>query len=179
MILWGIQTLVAQKIEGKFNDYICQIALEHIDGRRTGDPFFFYNSVEAIAIVAKKLIDSKICTPSDIRIIAADKNDSYLKKYANNALFIESTKDCKINPKKITFVTAKAFEGCDIEQEEGVTYICADGRKKHTRLEIHTKIPQIVNRIRNSKYKDTAYLLYTTSFTRDCKTKGEFKKNAK
>jgi len=171
----GVTTLVAQKIEGKFNDYICQIALEHIDGRRTGDPFFFYNSVEAIAIVAKKLIDSKICTPSDIRIIAADKNDSYLKKYANNALFIESTKDCKINPKKITFVTAKAFEGCDIEQEEGVTYICADGRKKHTRLEIHTKIPQIVNRIRNSKYKDTAYLLYTTSFTRDCKTKEEFK----
>lgn len=171
----GVTALVAQRIEGKFNDYICQIALEHMDGRREGDPFFFYNSVEAITIIAKKLIDSKICVPSDIRIIAADKNDSYLKKYANKELCIESTSDCKINPKKLNFITAKAFEGCDIEQSNGVTYICADGRKKHTRLEIHTKIPQIVNRIRDSKYKDVAYLLYTTSFTRDCKTKEEFK----
>lgn len=171
----GTTQLVAQKIEGKFNDYICQIALEHIDGRKQGDPFFFYNSVEAIAIIAKKLIDSKICDVKDIRIIAADKNDAYLKKYAHKDLFIESTHDCRINPKKITFVTAKAFEGCDIIQEEGVTYICADGKKKHTRLEIHTKIPQIVNRIRNSKYKETAYLLYTTSFTKDCRTKEEFK----
>ncbi|MCB1711423.1 MAG: DEAD/DEAH box helicase family protein [Candidatus Riesia sp.] len=171
----GVTALVAQRIEGKFNDYICQIALEHMDGRRDGDPFFFYNSVEAIAIIAKKLIDSKICEPLDIRIIAADKNDSYLKKYANKDLTISSTYECKNDPRKINFVTAKAFEGCDIEQSSGVTYICADGRKKHTRLEIHTKIPQIVNRIRDSKYKDVAYLLYTTSFTRDCKTKEEFK----
>lgn len=171
----GVTALIAQRIEGKFNDYICQIALEHMDGRREGDPFFFYNSVEAITIIAKKLIDSKICEPSDIRIIAADKNDSYLKKYANKDLTIGSTSDCKRDPKKINFVTAKAFEGCDIEQSNGVTYICADGRKKHTRLEIHTKIPQIVNRIRDSKYKEVAYLLYTTSFTRDCKTKEDFK----
>lgn len=171
----GTTQLIAQKIEGKFNDYVCQIALEHIDGRKKGDPFFFYNSVEAIAVIAKKLIESKICDVKDIRIIAADKNDAYLKRYAHKDLSIESTHDCRINPKKITFVTAKAFEGCDIIQEEGVTYICADGKKKHTRLEIHTKIPQIVNRIRNSKYKETAYLLYTTSFTKDCRTKEEFK----
>lgn len=56
------------------------------------------------------------------------------------------------------------MNGCDIYDEEGVTYICADGKKKHTRLEIHTKIPQIINRIRNSKFNDTVYLLYKTAY---------------
>jgi hypothetical protein len=136
-----------------------------------------------------------VCSVIDIRIIASKRvledenpdfanvksdkkpvNQEYLNKYVHPDLKIESTTDCGEGEKKkkLTFVTATAFEGCDIYQREGVIYICADGTKTNTRLEIHTKIPQIVNRIRNSIYKDKAYLLYTEPLTKDCQTKREF-----
>jgi hypothetical protein len=99
-----------------------------------------------------------------------------LNTYIHPDLKIESTVDCGEGEKKrkINFVTATAFEGCDIYQREGVTYVCANRSKTNTKLEIHTKIPQIVNRIRNSIYKDKAYRLYTEPLTKGCQTKKEF-----
>lgn len=166
--------LNVQQVHSRINDYVCFIAMQHMDNRLVGSPFFFYNSVEAITVICKRLIDSDVCSAKDIRIIAASKNNEYIKRYGHPELTIGNTIDCKDNPKPITFLTARAFEGCDIYQEDAVTYIIADGNKKHTRVEIHTKIPQIVNRVRNSKYKSVANLLYTSSFTRDCRSRGEF-----
>lgn len=157
-----VQTkILAQKIEGKFNDYILNIAIQHLEGEKEGNAYFFYNSVEAISQIAYKLIESGICSPKDIRIIASKKNTQYIKKYVHNSLEIE---DVTTKPKKLNFITARSFEGSDIYDEMGVTYVCADGKKKHTRLEIHTKIPQIINRIRNSKFNHTVYLLYRTAY---------------
>jgi hypothetical protein len=100
----------------------------------------------------------------------------YLQRYVHPDLRIESTSDCKDSPKKLNFLTATAFEGCDIYQNDGVTYVCADGKKRSTRLEIHCQIPQIINRIRDSQYRDRAYLFYAEPFTKNCKTKDLFLK---
>ena len=69
-----------------------------------------------------------------------------------------------LNLRNLILLLQDLLNGCDIYDEDGVTYICADGKKKHTRLEIHTKIPQIINRIRNSKFNHTVYLLYKTAY---------------
>ena len=163
----------AQQITTKFTDYIAKIAIDHLEGIKEGNAYFFYNSVEAISQVCFKLIKAGYCTVDDIRIIAADKNSAYIQKYVHKDLIIENV---TTDPKKLNFLTAKAFEGCDIFDEDGVTYVCADARKKHTRLEIHTKIPQIVNRIRNSKYNEEVYLLYTKSFISTNGSKSEYLK---
>lgn len=164
-------SITAQQITSKFTDYVTKIAIDHMNGTKEGNAYFFYNSVEAISQVCYKLIKSGLCTLNDIRIIAADKNAKYLQKYVHPELIIE---DVTTEPKKLNFLTAKAFEGCDIYDEDGVTYVCADARKTHTRLEIHTKIPQIVNRIRNSKYNQNVNLLYTKSFISTNVSKAEF-----
>ena len=148
--------LVSQRISSLFHTHTAHIALEHIQNKREGDPFFFYNSVEGIGNVVKKLLKANVCSVQDIRIIAskrslADENpeytdlknyslhETYLKRYIHKDLKIETVKDCSQTPKRINFLTATAFEGCDIYQETGVTYICADGNRINTRLEIHTK----------------------------------------
>ena len=153
--------VIAQQITTKFTDYVAKICIDHLENTKEGNAYFFYNSVEAISQVCYKLIKAGYCTVDDIRIIAADKNSAYIQKYVHKDLIIENV---TTEPKRLNFLTAKAFEGCDIFDEEGITYVCADAKKKHTRLEIHTKIPQIVNRIRNSKYNEEVYLLYTKSF---------------
>lgn len=167
-------TVRAQRVGRGLDDVVRLIALKHLDGRLEGNAYFFYNSVQAITRIVKSLIESGVCGPDDVRIIAADKNDAYVKRNGHPGLSIGSTGDCANSPKKLNFLTSKAFEGCDIYDRVGVTYVIADGQKKYTRLEIHTQIPQIVNRIRNSKYRDVAHLLFTESFTKDARTKEEF-----
>lgn len=156
------QTVIkAQQVDGKFNDYVLNIAIQYINKEIDGNAYFFYNSVEAISQIAAKLIKSGICTKDDIRLIVSKKNSAYVKKYIGSDVEIE---DVTTGAKKLNFITARCFEGADIYDEEGRTYVCADGQKKHTRLEIHTKVPQIINRIRNSKYNNEVYMLYRTSY---------------
>lgn len=161
----------AQHIPNKFIDYVTKIALDHLSGAKVGNAYFFYNSVEAITQVCYRLLKAKLCTEEDIRIIAADRNNNYIHKYVSKDLHIQSVVSEK---KKLNFLTSKAFEGCDLYDEDGVVYICADARKRHSRLEIHTKLPQIVNRIRDSKYNNQVNLLYTKSFISTNISKEEF-----
>lgn len=165
--------IIAQHITTRYVDYICKIALDYLEGSKEGNAYFFYNSVEGISQVCYKLIKAGYAKPEDIRIICADKNSSYIKKYVHKDLEIQSVTS---EPKKLNFITAKAFEGTDIMDEQGVTYVCADAKKKHTRLEIHTKIPQIVNRIRNSIYNEEVYLLYSKSFITHPESKQQYLK---
>ena len=158
----------AQQITSRFNDYITKIAVDHLTNVKEGNAYFFYNSVEAISQIVYKVIKAEYCNVEDVRIICADKNNNYLKKYVHKDIEIETVTTA---PKKLNFVTARSFEGTDIMDENGITYVCADAKKRHTRLEIHTKIPQIVNRIRNSRYNEEIYLLYTKSFISTNKSK--------
>jgi hypothetical protein len=176
---WGFLVsvkLVSQQIKSRFHTHIAHIALEHIQNKREGSPFFFYFSIEGIVNFVKKLLKSEVCSVKGIRIIAskrplADKrsrikdlswasiHENSLQKYIHESLKIETVPDSVKTLKKVNFVTAIAFEGCDIYQKTAVGYICADGSKVSTKLEIHTKITQIFNRIRDSTYKDKAFSL--------------------
>jgi hypothetical protein len=165
----------SQHIKNNFNDYVLKIAIDHINKVKDGNAYFFYNSVEEIVKVCKKLIKSGYCTVEDIRIVCSDSNKDFLKKSLGKKAEIKNVYD---SPHKINFLTSKAFDGTDIWDKDGVTYVCADGKKKHTRVEIHTKLAQIVNRIRDSKYKDTVNLLYCKSYIGCGMDKESFLKNA-
>lgn len=165
----------SQHISKNFNDYVLKIALDHIKGDKDGNAYFFYNSVEEIIKVCKKLIKSNYMKIEDIRIICASTNSDYIKKSLGKKAEIKDVFD---EPHKINFLTSKCFEGCDILDKDGVTYVCADGKKKHTRVEIHTKLAQIVNRIRDSRYKDTVNLLYSKSYIGGAIDKETFLKNS-
>ena len=103
-----VQTeIIAQQIEGKFNDYILNVAIQHLNGTKEGNAYLFYNSVEGISQIAHKLIAAGLCKPEDIRIIASKKNSSYVKKYVHVSLEIE---DVTTKPKKLNFITARSFE---------------------------------------------------------------------
>lgn len=70
--------------------------------------------------------------------------------------------------KKINFYTSTCFEGCDIYDENGVTFIVSDGNKSHTLLDISTLFTQICGRLRDSKYKGEIIHVYsTTKYSRD------------
>lgn len=172
--------LKTQKVANNMmSEYVYQLLCEHLLNMREGRPYLFYNSVDTITSLCRLLIESNRYKPEDICIIAADKNDGYLKKYGHKDLKIDSVTELNERVKRkeveVVFVTAKCFEGNDLFDEDGVIYVISDGRKKHTRLDIHTQIPQIVNRIRNSRFKEQANLLYTNSITNDCRTREEVK----
>ena len=70
--------------------------------------------------------------------------------------------------KKINFYTSTCFEGCDIYDSEGVTFIVSDGRKAHTMVDISTLFTQICGRLRDSKYKgEIIHVFSTTKYSRD------------
>ena len=70
--------------------------------------------------------------------------------------------------KKINFYTSTCFEGCDIYDENGVTFIVSDGGKANTLLDISTLFTQICGRLRNSRYKDEiVHVFSTTRYSQD------------
>lgn len=58
------------------------------------------------------------------------------------------------------FYTSTAFEGCDIYDEKGRTFIVSDPYKAHTLPDISTSFIQIAGRIRNSIYGGEVIYLY-------------------
>lgn len=70
---------------------------------------------------------------------------------------------------KINFYTSAAFEGCDIMDENGYVIIIADSNIATTIKDISTSVVQICGRIRNSKYKTSAYMILNTKNHRYCK----------
>ena len=76
--------------------------------------------------------------------------------------------------KKINFYTSTCFEGCDIFDPDGVTFIVSDGRKAHTLLDISTLFTQICGRIRDSRYKAQIVHVYSTTKYSKAVTLDEF-----
>ena len=65
--------------------------------------------------------------------------------------------------KRINFYTSTCFEGCDIYDEDGLTFIVSDGRKAKTLIDISTKFTQICGRIRDSKYSGEVIHIFSTT----------------
>ena len=139
---------------------VLQIVMEHHTGKRPGRPYFFYNSISGISSIIKaiKKINKSLDDKMKVSVISS-----------KSKVTTEKLKSCGTTPKgsnecsDINFITSTAFEGQDFYDEEGVTYIVVDGDYRNTRYSMVTTIPQIVGRLRNSKYNSNISVLFTGS----------------
>lgn len=58
------------------------------------------------------------------------------------------------------FITATAFEGVDFYDSGGVSYVISDGKFMTTKYSIETTIPQIVGRIRDSRFNSELTIIF-------------------
>lgn len=123
----------------------------------------FVNSVEFIA----KVIDLAKLTPEQVKVVCStsgDNADTNRRKLGKDYSIGQPSDPVK----KINFYTSTCFEGCDIYDENGVTFIVSDGNKSHTLLDISTLFTQICGRLRDSKYKGEIIHVYsTTKYSRE------------
>ena len=123
----------------------------------------FVNSVEFIA----KVIGGLKLSPEAVKVVCSTSGDAKAgnERKLGKGYPIGQPSD---PVKKINFYTSTCFEGCDIYDKDGITFIVSDGRKAHTLLDISTLFTQICGRIRNSKYKTEIVHVYsTTKYSRE------------
>lgn len=150
-------------------DSIVQICMEHLDGTRPGNAYFFYNSVAGICSALKQL--KKLKEEKDkIKVVSA-KTANTRKRIVKEGFKISSSADPH---GVINFVTSAAFEGADFLDEDGVTYIVTEDKYEHTKYSVTTAIPQIVGRLRNSKYNSLINVVFDTCHLLDARTPEEF-----
>jgi hypothetical protein len=146
--------------DANINDVTAILALDFLNVVRLGNAHIFINSVSSICGIIKKMQKGGFNKHSSIRIVCADnpRNQNIIEKKLQGNNYISSVNS---DVKKVNFYTATAFEGCDIYDEEGKSFVITDGSKDYTKIDIVTVLPQIVGRIRNSKYKNKVCLFYT------------------
>ena len=146
-----------------------------LEGKILGHLHFFVNSVEFIAQVLQGLE----LNPELVRVICSKNNKLGKGKKSNQAKLgseypIAETTD---QVKKINFYTSTCFEGCDIYDKDGKTYIVSDGYKSHTLMDIQTLFIQICGRIRDSRYcNEVTHIFSETRYSGDI-TLEEFKES--
>ena len=163
--------------ESDLNRKMASIIIDYLNGNLTGNPYIFINSVKSIVKIVTILKKAGYNDPNLFKIVVAT-SESNIKavKALGSKYMIESV---NAPNKRVTFLTATAFEGCDIYDEDGITYVLTDGRKDHTKIDILTLLPQIIGRIRNSKLKDSVNVMYTPSPYFSYITEDEFEAHVK
>lgn len=141
---------VVQNCTNNPNRVVCKLITDALEGRLLGNLHFFYNSVDSPASIIHQLE----LKPEQVRVICADDTRQGKGKKTNQVKLGNEypIEDTTTPVKKINFYTATAFEGCDIYDEDGRTYIVSDKYKSHTLVDISTLFIQIAGRIRNSRY---------------------------
>lgn len=141
-----------------------------------GNLHFFVNSVDFISDTVSKAG----LKPEQVRIVCSNNaNPGRGKKSNQNKLgenFKIATTTDQIKP--VNFYTSTCFEGSDIYDENGRTYIVSDKCKSHTLLDISTLIIQICGRIRDSKYKTQIHHIYSETRYRNFISLDEFKSSS-
>lgn len=134
-----------------------------MDGGLPYNLHIFVNSVEFIA----KVIDMAKLIPDQVKVVCStsgDNNENNQRKLGKNYPINQPSDPVR----KINFYTSTCFEGCDLYDENGVTFIVSDGNKAHTLLDISTLFTQICGRVRDSKYKGEIIHVYsTTKYSRE------------
>ena len=153
---------------------VCDIVNKAINGKLLGNLHFFVNSVEFIAEVIKRTG----LKPEQVRVICSDNKNTGKGVKSNQSKLgsdyqIEGTTD---KVKLINFYTSMSFEGCDIHDPNGKTYIVSDNKKSHTLLDISTLFIQICGRIRDSKYKTKVGHIFSETHYSKYVSLDEFKK---
>lgn len=131
-----------------------------------GNAYIFINSLDTIDKVIKEC-DLK---ESNTRVIYSRHSERVLSNG------IKRSKSSDI-PKRINFLTSSAFEGCDIYDPDGRTIIVTDGARTHTLLDIEMQIVQIIGRIRDTKYTDEIYHIFSKRYNTEELSYQEYKTN--
>ncbi len=147
----------------KPTQYIVKECRKVLDNDLPHNLHIFVNSVEFIA----KVIDFAKLTPEQVKVVCstsgANGENNQRKLGKDYPIGQPSDPVCKIN-----FYTSTCFEGCDIYDENGVTFIVSDGNKSNTLLDISTLFTQICGRLRDSRYKGEIVHVYsTTKYSRE------------
>lgn len=129
----------------------------------------FINSVEGIA----RICNLASLDPNDCRIVCSQSDGS--KDRNKKKLGIYAIKSNQDPVKTFNFYTSTCFEGQDIFDENGRTFIVSEPRKDHTKVDVMTSLLQICGRVRNSKYKTEINQFYAESEYKDVSLE-EFKK---
>lgn len=149
------------------NNALFGLCYDYLMGKIEGNCHIFYNSVTEIVSVLEKLKSLKdketgksLFNPNDIRVVCSSSSEQNQKTF-NKKLGTQwaTISDITDPVRKINFYTSTAFEGADVLDEEGQTYIIINGAKDATKVDFHVLVPQIVGRIRNTKYNEHINLL--------------------
>ena len=121
----------------------------------------FLNSVDGIC----KIIRLSGLSPNDCRVVCSQSESSKDKNQNKlGEIRIQSTND---PVRMFNFYTSTCFEGQDIYDENGRTFIVSEPYKNHTKMDIMTTLPQICGRIRDSKFKYEINQVYSESEYKD------------
>ena len=145
-----------QKVTKNGNDYIVETCRQYLDGEIDGNAHIFYNSVKEIISVVKSIMALPNYKKDSIKIVCSDSdfNKRNINK-VDSGLFHKSLSPTKI----INFYTSCVFEGCDIEDEFGRTYIVVNSNRTSSKVCMTTLVPQICGRVRNSVYINDVKML--------------------
>jgi hypothetical protein len=115
----------------------------------------FFNSVRGISNV----ITLAGLTPKNTKVVCANTKEN--KSKLPDGFEISGPND---PPKTINFYTSTCFEGCDIYDPIGRTFIICDPHRPNSLLDISTSMLQICGRIRdNEMYKDDMTIIFNTT----------------
>ena len=122
----------------------------------------FLNSVEGIS----KIIRRANLFPTECRIVCSQSADSLKENLAKlpDGFEIQTTLD---PVKTFNFYTSTCFEGQDIFDKYGRTFIVSEKHKDHTKVDVMTTLPQICGRIRDSRYKNEVTQIFSVSTYKD------------
>lgn len=147
----GVKKTIANKI------------FEILEGKWEGNYYFFVNSVKFISqMIAQCRLNNDNC-----RVIYSDHNTTSLSVRRGRATD---------EPKKINFITSCGYEGSDFYDENGKIIIVSDPYNPYTLVDISTQFLQICGRIRDSKYKEKVYHVFSNTRYSGNLSFNEFKK---
>lgn len=144
------------RIYGSPLSCMAELCGKRLKGEDTGSNWhIFLNSVEGIDWIIRRAG----LTPENTRVICSQSNGRQ-NTAKLHGFPISRTSD---PVRMFNFYTSTAFEGCDIYDERGRTFIVSEPYKTHTMPDIATSFIQIAGRVRNSIYNGEVIHLYGTT----------------
>lgn len=143
-------------------DYMARLCKAHLTDDDGEHYHIFLNSVAGIT----RIIRLAGLAPKDCRIVCSQSESSKNKNQEKlpEGFQIASTLD----PVRLfNFYTATCFEGQDIYDVNGRTFIISEKYKDHTKVDIRTTLPQICGRIRDSRFNGEINQFYAVSPYKD------------
>lgn len=146
-----------QKVKIKGHHYLVNHCLRFLRGDEEGNLHIFINSLDTIISMIRRLRKFKEYSDADMKIICSD-TEYNTAKIAKNLTTLFNEKSLRV-PKKINWYTSCCWCGSDIKDEDGKILIYVDNKLSNTKVCLKTQVPQIIGRIRDTKYQNDILML--------------------